>query len=116
MARKVALFAFNGDPMCFVHALLNAEEMHARGYEIKVIIEGSATRQVRELAEQEGPVARLYAKIREAGLIDCVCRACVAKMGALAAAEAQGLPLCGEMTGHPSIGRYLEDGFEVLIM
>jgi len=32
--KKVALVAFNGEPMCFVHVLLNALDMEEKGYEM----------------------------------------------------------------------------------
>ena len=114
MGKKIALVAFNGEAMCFVHVLLNALDMHARGYEVKVIIEGSATQLIPELGVDGAPFSDLYTKVREKGLIDCVCKACATKMEGLEAAEAQGLPLCGEMKGHPSLARYIEDGYEVL--
>ena len=56
----------------------------------------------------------LYDRAKKRALIDCVCRACAGKMGALAAAEAQGLPLAGEMQGHPARARYLEAGYTVI--
>lgn len=112
--RKVALFAFNGEPMCFAHALLNAKELHDAGTEVKLVIEGSATARIKGLVHSEQPFHKLYMVIREAGLIDGVCRACSAKMGAMAAAEAQGLSLLDEMAGHPSMRRYLEAGYEVI--
>lgn len=115
MKKKVAIFAFDGEPGCFVHALLNTLDMHERGYEVRLVIEGSATRLVRELAD-ERPFAKLYERCREAGLIECVCRACAAKMESLSAAEEQRLTLCGEMSGHPSIARFLEAGYEVVVM
>ena len=39
MEKKVAIFAFNGKPMCFVHALLNTLDMKEKGYDVKLIIE-----------------------------------------------------------------------------
>lgn len=114
METKVALVAFNGDPMCFVHVLLNALDMDARGYDVKVIIEGSATRTANLLNDPEAQFARFYSEVKEKGLIDCVCRACAAKMEALPGIEAQGLPLCGEMTGHPSLARYMEEGYQII--
>ncbi|MGA9753522.1 MAG: hypothetical protein WBV23_00110 [Desulfobaccales bacterium] len=51
---------------------------------------------------------------RAAGLIEGVCRACATKTGSLAEAQAQGLPLLDDMSGHPSLGRYLEAGFTLL--
>ena len=115
MSKKVAIFAFNGEPMCFAHVLLNALDMNERGYELKLVIEGSATKQLHELLEPTKPFAKLYERVKNAGLIDCVCKACSAKMDTLASAQEQGLPICDEMSGHPSIARYLEDGYEIIV-
>jgi hypothetical protein len=78
---KIALFAFNGEPMCFIHVLLNALDMSERGYEVKIVIESSATKLVPELAEGDNPVHRLYEKAKGLDLIDGVCKACSNKMG-----------------------------------
>ncbi len=48
--KKMAFFAFNGESMCFVHVLLNALDMKARGYDVRVVIEGAATKLIPELA------------------------------------------------------------------
>ena len=40
--KKNALFVFNGNPMCFIHVLLNALDMHIRGDTVKIIVEGAA--------------------------------------------------------------------------
>ena len=83
---------------------------------MKLVIEGSATRLIKELADPEKPFASLYQNARDAGLIDCVCRACAKMMGTLAAAEEQGLPLCDELGGHPSMARYSEAGYRIITM
>ncbi|MBC7187389.1 MAG: DsrE family protein [Calditrichaeota bacterium] len=113
--KKIALFAFTGETGCFAHVLLNALDMKERGYEVRVVVEGTATKQVKLLAEEGRPFANLYRRAKEAGLIDCVCQACAAVSGSLEAALEQGLAACDEMSGHPSIARYLQAGFEVLI-
>lgn len=112
--KKFAVFAFNGEPMCFVHVLLNVLDMKARGYEVKLIIEGSSTQLIKTLAEPGAPFGELYAKVKEAGLIDAVCQACCAKMGTLEEAKAQNLPLNNDMSGHPSMGKYLDEGYGIL--
>ena len=114
MKKKIALFAFNGDPMCFVHVLLNALDMKEKGYDVKLIIEGSATKLVKTLAQPEAPFAELYENVKHRGLIDAVCQACSAKMGTLDDVKAQGLPLNREMSGHPSMSSYLDDGYEII--
>lgn len=112
--KKVALFAFNGEAMCFVHVLLNALDFQANGTEVKVIIEGSATKLVEVLADPSQPFANLYQQVKDKGLIDCVCKACANKMGSLDAVIAQKLPLCDELKGHPSMRRYIDEGYEII--
>ena len=116
MAEKVVLVAFNGEAMCFAHVLLNALDMKERGLDVKVVIEGAATKMIASLSDPNQPFAELYERVKAANLIDCVCNACAAKMGALAAAESQGLPICGEMSGHPSLARYIQEGYRVITL
>jgi len=40
--RKTVLFVFNGDPMCFIHVLLNALDMKEKGHEAGIVVEGAA--------------------------------------------------------------------------
>ncbi len=112
--QKVLLVAFQGEAMCFVHVLLNALDMAQRGLTARIIIEGLAVKLPGELNEPEHPFHGLYVKTKEAGLIEGVCKACSAKMGALAAVQAQGLPLLEDMMGHPSLGRYLQEGYTIM--
>ena len=114
MEKRVVLVAFNGEPMCFVHVLLNALDMDQKGFTVAVVIEGSATRMVNELNDVEKPFGKLYLAVKEKGLIDCVCQACAAKMGALDGVKAQGLPLGNDMIGHPPLAKYVEQGFQVI--
>lgn len=114
MVKKVVLVAFNGELMCFVHVLLNALDMAARGYDVKVVIEGSATKTADILNDPATQFHKFYRQVKEQGLIDCACKACAAKMEALAGIEAQGLPLCSEMTGHPSLAKYIDAGYQVI--
>lgn len=112
--KKVVLFAFNGELMCFVHVLLNALDMRARGYEVGVVIEGAATKLVPQLAQADNPMHGLYAKVKDGGLIFAACKACSQKMGVLEAVLAEGLPLGEDMNGHPGMAAYLEKGFELI--
>jgi len=112
--KKIALFVFNGDPICFIHVLLNALDMKEKEYEAKIIIEGAATKLLPELADEKNPLHNLWEKVKSAGLVDGVCKACSNKMGTLEAAKAQDLQLLDEMTGHPGMARYRRDGFEIV--
>ncbi|GBC62707.1 cytoplasmic protein [Desulfonema ishimotonii] len=112
--KKIALFVFNGDPMCFIHVLMNALNMHQKGNDARIVIEGSATALPPELAKADHPLHGLWEKAVEAGLVAGVCEACSRKTGTLEAAKAQGLALLNEMNGHPSIARFQDDGYEII--
>ncbi|MBC7115159.1 MAG: cytoplasmic protein [Archaeoglobi archaeon] len=113
--KKVAIFTFSGDQMNFFHALLNALDMKERGFDVKIIIEGVSTRFIGKLTDPEDPLFKLYSEVKKEGLIDCVCKSCASQTKSLKRAEEEGLRLCDEMGGHPSMGRYLEEGYEVLL-
>ena len=95
--KKFALFAFNGEPMCFVHVLLNALDLEKHGHSVKLIIEGSATKLIPDLVSDGAQFGHLFEEVKNKGLIDCVCNACAEKMGIIAAVREQELPLCAEM-------------------
>ena len=111
---KTVLFAFRGDPLCFIHVLLNGIDLHERGREGKIVIEGEAVKLIADMAQDGHALNTLYKKAKGLGLIDAVCLGCATKLGALEAAKAEGLPLVGDMNGHPGMGRYLAEGYEVI--
>ena len=112
---KIAMFVFNGDPMCFVHVLLNALDLHENGDEIKIIIEGSATQLPPELAQGAHPLHNLWEKALSHGLIEGVCKACSNKMQTLKTIDEMGLTLLSDMSGHPAMAAYRRNGFEIII-
>jgi hypothetical protein len=114
MARKFALFAFNGSTMCFVHVLLNALDLDEKGHEVKIILEGEATALLNDFEDPGTAFAGLFKSCVDKGLIDCVCRACSKQMGALETAEKRGYPLCDDMSGHPSMERYIKEGCQII--
>ena len=112
--RRTALFVFNGDPMCFIHVLLNALDMHARGEEVRIIVEGAATRILPDIEQKEHPLHPLWEKVKSAGLVAGACRACCAKMQTLESARAQHLTLLEDMSGHPGMSGYRDQGFDII--
>jgi len=112
--KKVVLFAFNGELMCFVHVLLNALDMKEQGFEVKIVIEGSATKLIPDLGIEGNLLNGPYNKVRAENLIDGVCKACATKMGTAEDAKTMDLALLGDMWGHPSMAKYLKEGYEVI--
>lgn len=113
---KIVIVAFRGDPMCFVHVLLNCLDMHEKGMTAKIVLEGEATRLVPEVAATGHPLHGLYKKAKAKSLFEAVCRACATKMGTVAAVEKEGLPLAGDMSGHPALAGYVAASYSIITM
>ncbi|MBN2878896.1 MAG: cytoplasmic protein [Clostridia bacterium] len=110
---KVAIFAFRGDPMCFIHVLLNAKDMHDKGMEVKVVIEGESVKLLKKLEDESNP---LYMEVKDKGLFHSICRACSAKLGVLEYNEKIGIPVQGDMNGHVSMADFTLGGYEVITL
>ncbi|MDY0274530.1 MAG: DsrE family protein [Desulfomicrobium sp.] len=111
---KTALFVFNDDPMCFIHVLLNALDLHAHEQEVRVIMEGASVTLVPQVVAPDHPLTHLFAQVRDKGLLDGACRACAVKLGVAKDIEATGIALVGDMNGHPSMRGYMDQGFQVI--
>lgn len=113
--KKVALFVFNDDPMCFTHVLLNTLDMNKRGYEVRVIMEGDATKLLPGLENEKTAINPMWQQIKEENLLAGVCRACSKQMGTQDSAKKQNLVLLDDMSGHPSFGGFRDQGFEIVV-
>ncbi len=111
---KNALFVFNGDPICFIHVLLNALDMNSKGDEVKIILEGASVKLVPELVKPANILNGLWKKVLDANLVEGVCKACAQKLGSLDDAVKQGLALLDDMSGHAGMARYQKQGFMII--
>ena len=112
--KKIALIAYDGELTCFAHVMLYALDFNSKGYDVKVVIEGAATRLIAELVRPEAPFANLFREMLAKDLLACICEACSVKMGTFSVAQDQGLPIDGEMKGHPSLERFVSEDFNII--
>ena len=114
--RKIAIFAFKGNPICFVHVLLNAMDLHDKGADVKIVLEGEAIGLIKELRKAAPPLHKLYSKTKDLSLIHAVCRACAVKMESLQVVEEEGFRVADDMSGHAGMAPYLEEGYEIITL
>ncbi len=114
MPKKILLVAFQGQAMCFIHVLLNGLELQAQGHQCKIIVEGEATRLIPEISQEGHFLNLLYRQMLTQGLLEGVCRACSSKMQVLENIKKEGLPLLDDMSGHPGMAKYIEQGYEII--
>jgi predicted peroxiredoxin len=115
-SQNVSIWAFRGDPICIVHVFLNALNMDKLGYNVNIVFEGESTKLIKTYhhEKEKAPYYKLYLEVKEKRLISAVCRACSTKMGSIKEAEAESLPLVGDMSGHPPMSKYIEDGYQII--
>lgn len=111
---KTAMFVFNGSPLCFVHVLLNALDMEARGDVVAIVMEGEATRLVGELEKTDHWLNGPWRQARGKELVAGVCQACSQKLDVRARIEASGLPLLADMRGHPGMAAFRDEGYDII--
>ena len=58
----------------------------------------------------------LYRKVKEAGLLDAVCKACAIQAQALEAVAEEGLRTVSDASGHVSLAPYIEAGFRIVTL
>ena len=114
--RKTMIFAFQGNPLCFIHVLLNSLDMADKGMEGKIILEGEAVTLVREMRKTDHFLNKLYTKVKEQGLILGACRVCSNKMGVTEILLAEDIPLIGDMSGHPAMSDYMKKGYTIITL
>ncbi|HQN27380.1 MAG TPA: hypothetical protein PLT43_02430 [Mesotoga sp.] len=114
MAKEVLILAFEGKKPCFLHALLNALDMHEKGFDVSVVLEGQSPSLLKEITLESDPLFPLYNKAKSKGLIKAVCYGCSKMMGALEIAEREGLPLNGDMSNHVPLAPYIDRGATVI--
>ncbi len=112
--KKIVLFAFRGDPLCFVHVLLNGIDLHERGKEGLIVIEGDAVTLVEKMSQPGHFLSTLYQKAKGLGIFAGACKACATKLKAIDAIKKEEIPLIGEMSGHPAMGGFMAEGYEVI--
>lgn len=99
------------------HALLYAQELHDAGIEVKLVFDGAGVKSLAAFASNtERPTHQLYLKMKELGVIAGVCEFCSTQMGVEEPIRLTGIPQLNEINGHPSIARYVLEGFTPIVM
>ena len=112
--KKIIFYAFQGDPLCFIHVLLNSIDMHEKDMEGGIILEGEAVKLVGEMAQQDHFLHQHYLRAKEKNLIIGACKACSNKLGATEDIAKENIALIGDMAGHPAMSEYIDKGYTIL--
>lgn len=110
--RKLLFYVMQGEKMCFMHALLNADSLIKSGHEVKIIMEGKSVKLPKVFEDEKN---KLYKKLLDNKTIVGVCKACSKVLGVYEENEKLGLNLLDDMNGHAGMKDYVENEYEVIV-
>ena len=99
-----------------VHALLYAQDLAEHRYQVVLIFDGAGTGWANELRKPENPFHKQYLKMKEQGVVEIICDYCADEFGVKDDfQEVQRKKLMGDYEGHPSIVRWVEQGYQIMV-
>lgn len=100
-----------------VHALLYARELAESGYQVALIFDGAGTGWANELRKPENALHKHYLKIKELGMVEEICDYCAEAFEVKDdLPEQQKKLLISEYEGHPSLVKWIEKGYQVIVL
>jgi len=101
-----------------VHALLYAQELYEKGHAVRLMFDGAGTTWIEELTNpaSEHMLKTQYEAFQKLGVTEIVCDYCAGAFGVHDALQTRQLPLDGAYQGHPSLAKWIEAGYQVLIL
>ena len=100
-----------------VHALLYAADLAEHGYQVALIFEGAGTGWVNELNMPDNAFHQHYQRMKQLGVVEEVCDHCAdAHDVKKDLSEEQTRMLSGDYEGHPSLARWADDGYRIIVL
>jgi hypothetical protein len=120
MRRKLLFLVFTDEPCKQTHAFLYALDLHKKGYDVRLIVEGHATRSFAKLDDPSCTFAKVFAEANGLGIVAGACKTASRGCGSQDSSvektvSAQSVALLDDMDGHAGIEPFIRDGYEVLV-
>lgn len=100
-----------------VHALIYARHLAEAGYKVVLIFDGAGTGWANELRKPDNKLYSHYQKIKELGMVEEVCDYCADVFDVKSKLpEEQRKLLVGDYEGHPSLVKWIEKGYQIVVL
>jgi hypothetical protein len=93
------------------NALETAKEFKDAGDDVKLIFDGAGTRWIPVISKPDNKYNELYVGLKDRSL---ACKYCAAAFGATTGIQDAGVPLLDEYHGHPSLRKFVSQGYQVI--
>ena len=101
-----------------VHAFLYAQELQEHGHKVVLIFDGAGTQWAAALSDPNGnsPLKPAYEQFKATGTVEIICEYCAGAFGVKDTLAERGTTLVSEYAGHPSIAKWVDQGYQLLIL
>ncbi len=99
-----------------VHGFWYAEQLRARNHTAEIIFDGAGTQGLASLLEPGHKYGELVAQALQAGTLRGACPYCARAFQVKEALEQARIAMIDSGTGHPDLGAYVDQGYEVLTL
>lgn len=111
---KVVFFAFSSEPICFMHAILNALDLEEKGMWGEIVFEGKSTDLIPLISNPDHFMYPLYEQAKSRGIFYGACQSCASKMNVTEIFADENIPLIGDMSGHPPMSDFIKQGYTII--
>jgi hypothetical protein len=100
-----------------LHALLYATELKQNGHAVALIFDGAGTGWAKAMRDPKNKLHSKFLALKSLGVVEEICDYCAGafkvKSGLKSSADAA---LVGEFEGHPSLTKWIDQGYHILIL
>ncbi len=99
-----------------LHALLYAEELREGGYSVVLIFDGAGTTWAEALQDSRNKLHSLYEQLKKLGVVEEICDFCSGAFRVKESLKSRNISLISEFKGHPSIKKWVDEGYEIIVL
>jgi hypothetical protein len=101
-----------------VHALLYTRELKEHGHDVVLVFDGAGTEWAEEWTKPDSTnkLTPMYRELSKLGVTEIICDFCAGAFQVKDALKGRKVELTGEFQGHPSIAKWADKGYQLVIL
>jgi len=99
-----------------VHALLYTTELKEAGYDVVLVFDGAGTEWAKTLLDPENKLHPAYEKLEKLGVTQIICDFCSRAFHVQEDLKKGAIPLVAEFEGHPSLVKWIKQGYVPIVL
>jgi hypothetical protein len=101
-----------------VHALLYTRELKEHGHDVVLLFDGAGTEWADEFTNPDSThkLTPMYRELNKLGVTEIICDFCTGAFKVKDALKSRKIELTGDYQGHPSIAKWADRGYQIIVL